>query len=243
MQAPPPFDLLPDELVHRIMLRCSPSALTRCEVVSHRWRECVLASGSSVWLLKTEEMWRRTGWIHNVSSARPLSQRLSSVSAASMRQALSRYDCSGLSEKSEWIRLLRSHLLWGLGACTKAPTGWVVPRWAIRMDDCKAAYLFARREITREAPLETELTRQKWDLLYNHHPVESFEIEFFENREMVATSHPGARFRWQIQDGGLQIETFPLHMFSRTSHGLWRIANENVVMTQRAPPPGDAPVM
>ena len=247
MQAPPPFDLLPDELVIHIMQSCTPAALAKCEVVCRRWRNCLSTGSSAVWLLKTKELWGSTGWVYNVSTSRSLSERLSCISAASMRRALSRYDTAGLTEKSEWTSMLRAMLLWEQDVCTWSQRGWIVPRWAISMDDGKAAYLFARREIARDVPLQSELSRQKWDLLYNLHPIESFEVEFFDSsQEMSATSHPGARFRWTLQGGakpGLQVENFPLHTFSRASDGRWVIANQHVCITQKTPPSGDPPVM
>ena len=249
LQEARPFDALPDELLIHIMQLCEPAALARCEMVCPRWRSCIFAGGSGAWLRKTEELWKGTGWIYNVSRACPMMERLSKVSVSAMRRALVRFDTAGLTEKSEWMRLLRIKLLWGHAVCTPSPRGWVAPNWAVNIDDCKAAFLFARIETARQLPLRSELLRQKWDLVYYHHQFEVFEIEFFEGNEMTATSHPGARFHWSLQGGagdsnepGLQVERFPLHKFSRRADGLWTMKNAHVTIDQRMPPSDDLPL-
>ena len=250
LQEARPFDALPDELLVHIMQFCGPADMARCESVSRRWRQCIAAGGGGAWLSKAEDAWRNTGWVHNVAPARPMMQRLSSVPVSTMRRSLIRFDTAGLTEKTDWMRLLRVKLLWGHSVCTATPRGWLAPSWAISIDDCKAAYLFARIEIARQMPLDSELLRQKWDLVYNHHPFETFEIEFFENKEMAASSHPGEKFRWSVQGGpsqpnveaGLQIERFPLHRFSRMANGLWAIQNPHVLIQQRIPPSNDLPL-
>lgn len=245
-----PFDLLPDELLHHIMRRCGPTDLAKCEIVCRRWRSCVSSGCDSAWLLKTAELWASTGWNHNVSRVCRLSERLRTVPVPAMRRALTGYDTAGLIEKSEWMCLLLIELLWGRAVCSLSHTGWVPPNWAIHIDDCKAAYLFARKEIARKVPLECELWRQKWDLTYVQHPLEQFEIEFFDNGEMTASSHPGARFRWRLHGGrshpdhppGLQVENFPLHTLARKADGLWMMCNLHVVIEQRRPPLDDLPL-
>jgi hypothetical protein len=245
-----PFDLLPDELLHLIMLRCGPTELSRCEVVCRRWRTSITSGGDNVWVHKTAQLWRSTGWTHNVPRVCPLTERLRSVPVGVMRRTLMGYDTAGLTERSEWMSLLRVALLWGHSACTRCDRGWSAPGWALNINDCKAAYMFATLEVARKVPLECELTRQNWDLLYLHSALERFDIQFFDNKEMTASSHPGARFRWSVQGGGrhaygepgLQIENFPLHTFTRRADGLWRICNAHVVIEQRAPPPDMLPL-
>jgi hypothetical protein len=238
-----PFDSLPDELLHHIMLRCGPSELSRCEQVCRRWRSCAASGGESAWLLHTAQLWRRTGWTHNVPCALPLTERLRKLPVSLMRQVLSRYDTAGLVEKIEWMRLLRVELLWPRASltgtvCKRSPRGLVAPSWALNIDDCKAAFMFATIEIARPTPLESQLLQHEWDLIYNNHPGSSFDIQFFDNKEMTASSHPGARFRWRLRrDGdqpGLEIENFPLHTFSRAADGLWCITNPWVTIKQRA---------
>lgn len=251
------FDSLPDELLHHIMLRCGPSELSRCEQVCRRWRSCAASGGESAWLLQTAQLWRRTGWTHNVPCALPLTERLRKLPVSTMRRALIRYDTAGLAEKIEWMRLLRVELLWPRAAprpdavCAPSPRGLVAPSWALNVGDCKAACMFATIEIARPTPMESQLLQHDWDLVYHNHPGSSFDIQFFENKEMTASSHPGARFRWRLrQDGdepGLEIENFPLHTFSRCADGLWLLSNAWVTIKQRAAahvelPPFDAAV-
>jgi hypothetical protein len=246
-----PFDLLPDELLHLIMLRCGPTQLSRCELVCRRWRTCITPGGDSVWLRMTERLWRSTGWVHNVPRVCPLTERLRKVPVGAMRRTLIRYDTAGLTERSEWMRLLRVALLWGHSACTLCDRGWSAPGWALNINDCKAAYMFATLEVARKVPLECELTRQNWHLFYIHSgALERFDIQFFDNKQMTASSHPGATFRWSMQDGsssrrgepGLQIENFPLHTFARRADGLWSICNAHVVIEQGVPPPDMLPL-
>ncbi len=248
MQPPSPFDLLPDELLLHIMAQCVPRALSSSEAVCRRWRSLLSSGGAAAWLLNTEHLWAGTGWAHNVSRSCALTERLDKVPVCAMRLALRGYDTAGLVEKSEWLRLLRVKLLWGPLVCARSPRGWVAPPWALNLMDCKAAFYFAMIEIARDAPLECELPRQRWDLTFNAQPSELFEIEFFPNHEMTSTSHPGARMRWSMQHrgptyaSGLLIENFPLHAIRRRHDGLWVMANAHVTITQRPPPPGDLPL-
>jgi hypothetical protein len=134
--------------------------------------------------------------------------------------------------------------------------GWCVPEWALRINDAKATFLLARVEVKRTTPLESELIRQKWDLVYKHDDEQDeddenepmiFEMEFLDTNEVTASSHPGVKFTWNLtrgnEDGqGLQIESFPMHIFNRLDSGLWSISNDYVLITQRVPYPGEVPL-
>jgi hypothetical protein len=250
MQGESLFDLLPDELLLQIMLHCAPAALLSSELVCRRWRAVLLSGGGAAWLTQTRQLWNNTGWVHNVARSCPLMQRLSQVPVNAMRRALVGYDTAGLVEKYEWMRLLRAKLLWEPFSTfwTQSERGRVAPVWALNIEDCKAAWLFATEEIAREVPLEGELLRQKWDLIFHADPAQEFEIEFFADRTMTSSSHPGASFRWSLQTrdvagmSGLQIENFPLHCSTRSSEGLWQMRNAYVSIIQRPPPPGDLPL-
>jgi hypothetical protein len=264
-----PFDALPDESLASIMDMCSPRDLAKCEMVCRRWRNIIACSTdcSSSWLRHACDVWRNTGWSHNVPPLppRPMLERLGRVPVGDMRRALVRYDTTGLMERIDWMRLLRAKLVWGTSACpSRSPTrGWCTPEWATRVNDSKAAFLLARVEVGRRMPLESELSRQKWDLFYNHRPsddddddddeldmfvAEAFEIEFLAGREMTASSHPGMKFSWSIHrdeysvPAGLQVENFPMHTFKRKANGLWIMSNAFVTIEQRAPPIGDLPL-
>ena len=82
----------------------------------------------------------------------------------------------------------------------------------------------------------SELPRQKWDLVYNQHPPETFEIEFLlEGHEMTASSHPGMKFTWCLLPTGLKIETSDgpadrEHKFVRKANGLWIVSNAHVTI-------------
>jgi hypothetical protein len=259
-----PFDALPDESLASIMDMCSPRDLAQCEMVCRRWRNAACgADVSSTWLRHARDVWTNTGWSHNVPPLppRPVLERLGGVPVGDVRRALARYDTAGLHERDEWMRLLRAKLVWGTSACAfRSPTrGWVVPEWIARVNDSKAAFLLANVEVRRRMPLETELSRQKWDLFYNRDASddddrldtfvpEAFEVEFLIGREMTASSHPDMKFSWSIYRDecsvpiGLQVENFPLHTFRRTADGLWMMTNAFVTILQRAPPIGDLPL-
>ncbi|KAL3826450.1 hypothetical protein ACHAXA_011259 [Cyclostephanos tholiformis] len=252
-----PFDALPDESLVLIMEMCAPHDLARCEMVCRRWRKRVSTDCSAAWLRHGLDVWTRTGWVHNVPPLppRPTLERIGEVSVGAMRRALVRFDTAGLVERDEWTRLLRTKLIWGTSACpSRSPTrGWRPPDWAAGMNDSKAAFLLARIEAGRRMPLESELSRQRWDLAYNRDPSDSpelgtFEVEFLDGHEMTASSHPGMKFSWSVYRDensvpvGLQVENFPVHSFERKANGLWIMSNAFVTIEQRAPPPGDLPL-
>lgn len=243
-----PFDDLPNESLVLILELCAPRDLARCEMFCRRWRDRASSTCcSSAWLRHARDGWVGSGWTHNVPPLppRPTLERLGEVPVGAMRRALVRFDTAGLVERGEWTRLLRAKLVWGTSVCSRrSPTrGWSFPDWAASANDCKAAFLLARVEARRGMPLESELPRQKWDLVYNQHPSETFEIEFLlEGHEMTASSHPGMKFTWCLLPTGLQIETFPMHKFVRKANGLWIMSNAHVTIEQRVPPPGDLPL-
>lgn len=262
------FNIIPDESLVVILDFCSPHDLGKCELVCHRWRRCISSKCfSSTWLRHAANVWVNTGWKHNVPPVLPprkIIERIGDVPLRHMRRALVRYDTAGLVEREGWIKTLRAKLLYGTSICTRSPMarGWCVPEWALRINDAKATFLLARVEVKRTTPLESELIRQKWDLIYKHDEDEQdddenepmiFEMEFLDTNEVTASSHPGVKFTWNLirgnEDGrrtnnvpGLQIESFPMHIFNRLDSGLWTISNDHVLITQRVPYPGEVPL-
>lgn len=246
-----PFDALPDESLVLILEMCSPQDLARSEMVCRRWRHRASTGCSSAWLRHAKNVWARSGFVYNIppNPPRPMLERIGEVPVGAMRRALVRFDTAGLVERGEWMRLLRTKLLWGTSVFSRSSTrGWSPPDWAGSVNDCKAAFLLARIEVGRSMPLESELPRQKWDLVYNQHTSETFEIEFLEGHEMTASSHPGMKFTWSlIRDEniwpmGLQVENFPMHRFKRKADGLWIMSNAHVTIEQRVPPQGELPL-
>jgi hypothetical protein len=247
MSVQSPFDLLPDDLLLHIMLQCEPCTLIKSEAVCRRWRSLISSDGAA-WLLNTDLIWKATGWTYNVSRACPFFERMRNLDPSAFSRALVGYDTSRLVEKIDWMRLLCVKLLWEDLVCTPSEGGWVAPDWALKISDSKAAFHFTIIEMARDTPLNCELPRQKWNLIFNTHPAHVFEIQFFADHTMTSTSHPGATFRWNLEarmrygEPSLRIENFPLHFISRRRDGLWQMANASVVIIQQAPPPGDLPL-
>jgi hypothetical protein len=264
------FDIIPDESLVVILDYCSPQDLAKCcELVCHRWRRCISSKCfSSTWLRHARNVWVNTGWTYNIPPHLPprmMIERLGEVPLRHIRRALVRYDTAGLVEREGWIKTLRAKLLYGTSICTRSPMarGWCVPDWAIRINDAKATFLLAQLEVKRTTPLEFELIRQKWDLIYKHEEQDNnenqqmiFEMEFSNTNEVTASSHPGVKFTWNLIRGndnnngrrtnnipGLQIEDFPMHIFNRLDNGLWTISNDHVLITQRVVPyPNEVPL-
>lgn len=246
------FDKIADECILQIVDYLGPFDLASCEGVSRRFNATISSSGTShMWLRFVDALWEETGFVFNVPRLCPLLERISKVPVSAMRRELMRYDTTCLTERADWMQLLRAKLIWGLSICTRSPRGWTAPQWARSINDCKAAFLFARIEVARKMPLDSELSRQKWDLIYNQQRHTIFDIEFFDNKEMTATSHGDMKFCWSLQGGpgssgiemGLQVDSFPMHKFTRESDGLWIISNAHVVMEQRSPPDDNMPLL
>lgn len=236
------FEKLADELIIEMAEFLTGEELLIAELISRRWRQ--LLSFTALWMPHVHSLWQETGWRFNKPALVPLSVRIAqSCGVAHLKKALVLYDTTALVEKKDYISLVRAKLLFGKLLKERDANGrLIVPDWAKSdFNDGKAAWVFSRQELRRILPLESELFAGKWNLLYysqgDQYP--PFEIEFFPNHEMTATSHGDARFSWRLQghgpglEPGLQVEAFPLHRFSRDQDGRWLITNDHVVITQR----------
>lgn len=245
------FEKLADELIITVAEFLTAQELLTAEQISRRWRQ--LLSFTALWMPHVQSLWRETGWRFNKPALVPLSVRIAqSCGVAQLKKALVLYDTTALVEKKDFITLVRAKLLFGKLLKERDSNGrLVIPEWAkATFNDGKAAWIFSRQELRRLLPLESELLAEKWDLHYynqGEHP--PFEIEFFPNHEMTATSHGDARFSWRLQglgpglEPGLQVEAFPLHRFSRDPDGRWLMTNDHVVITQRVTEDSPLPLM
>lgn len=61
---------------------------------------------------------------------------------------------------------------------------------------------------------------------------EPYRAIFSANHELSCGSHDGIIFHWNVEEEGLQIQNFPLHIVSRHSSGAFQMENENVIFKQ-----------
>ena len=235
------LDALACELLMAILHFLPPESILAMEIQSKRWRSAAI-SHESLWLPYCTKVWKDTGFLPQwVPPTLPLLQRIRNVcSIAQMRRALASFETTALLEKADFIRLNRSKLLFGIAACTRGPRGgYVPPAWCCELNDGKAAWVYAKRESKRKACIESELLLGggKWDLYYKQSMDDPYEVTFFANKEMTASSHAQARFAWHLNTApgfeGVQVESFPLHVFSRDASGSWALENSHVIMRQR----------
>ena len=235
----PPAQRLPPELIETIASFLNARELMCFETACAKWREvCVVHT--SLWIRHLEQLWHKTGYSQNVPALVPLTVRIKATfGVAQMRRALLLYDTTGLVEKSDFVSLLASRILFGrlCSAADRRPSGYVFPSWCKHVNDGKRAWLFGLRETRRLVPLDSELFSFSWRLSYKRNPEHGpFGVQFFSNHEMSCESHGEQRFSFRIvsgTDGGfLQVENFPTHRIYRGPDGAWIWENEHVICHQ-----------
>jgi len=242
----PPAHRLPPELLEWVASYLQADELMTFETVCKRWRE-ITVMHTSLWMRHLGLLWESTGYSANVPPLVPLTVRIkSSFTVAQMRRSLLLFDTTALVEKTDWVLLLASRLLFGKQlSSTSSPHGYTVPAWCRSVNDGKRALVFGRRETRRLLPLDSELIGYSWSLTYKSNPGHgTFKVCFYVNHEMSCESHGEQRFSWRLlvagagtpsAQGVLQVENFPQHRLYRSADGLWCWENDHVLCVQVPP--------
>lgn len=183
-----------------------------------------------------------------------LSSRIKGLPISSLIRLLHRVDTSFCREKHEYQALVRSLLVFGLRR-DHSPSGLKVryPAWTHSLDERKATYFHARREILRDTITASELCAVKWFFHFKHSVAEDqgedgpgsrngVKAEFREDYTMMSALH-GNILGWQWQEGRdrsgrpnrtmVQVEQYPPLTITMLESGAWRLENEYVFFEQR----------
>jgi len=186
------------------------------------------------------------------SHVRTLISRIKELPISAVTRALQRVDTTFCAEKPEYQALLKALLLFGLRREYSKPGLKVTyPAWALRVDDAKATYFHALKELrptSRIAPTHAEVCAMTWHFHFKHHEMgddnrEGVLAKFFDDFTMTSQMH-GQVMTWAWVDGPrgamIQVEQYPALTISVIqATGAWRMDNHYVWFEQVTSLPPD----
>ena len=186
------------------------------------------------------------------SHVNTLSSRIKALPISALVRLLHRVDTSFCREKHEYQALVRSFITFGLRR-DHTPAGMKIryPPWSLTLDERKATYFHARREILRDTITASELCAVTWYFHFKHNDVPNdddgsrgngVKAEFREDYTMTSAIHANI-MEWQWQEGRdrsgrpnrtmIQVEQYPPLTITVLESGAWRLENDHVFFEQR----------
>lgn len=241
------LDLIGDEILHNSLTWLSPSELLGVYLLNKRISALIGRHDQDLWTNHVREVWRKTGWTHNVPLDVCLLHRVKSqLSMIELKRTLLRVDTSRCLEKQDFQVMTAAFLLFGLRGVNpptnvKKSLKTYLPQWALEMGIFKASYFFALKETRRTKEVtKTELCAISWRFFFKHEQDMDGDYvlrsKFREDNTMTSDMHNNIlTWDWWEVEGQprmVRVEQYPPLHASRLSNGLWRMENMYVFMIQ-----------
>jgi hypothetical protein len=201
---------LDDDTLTRVFTFLRPSELLKVEFCCKRWKEC--SNHDHLWTPHIKRLWKQFKF--NVPSNFILIERVKELPISTLKSSLNQVNRLNCIEKVDYQKLLAARLfLRGRNCQINFPSKIVIPKCVLKLNEHKASYYFAKKEVIRNKILLSEITMIKWRFFFKHNEGEGgWEVKYFSDFTMESQLH-GSSMQWQFIDydiieGGhrLQVE-------------------------------------